>query len=198
MNTHIIMLHGLGAHPITFKPMELYLNYCGWINIHNIYYPVDTHITIQESLDYIDEQIRHLRDEPIIVIGQSMGGVIGNRLHTMGYSILFGIYIGSPLQGANLLNQIDSIIPRFIRDKLHKPPYDILMNMVGHVAEEPPHDYRTISMGWFWTNFDGCVYRGEAMMNSDKHIHLSWADHRTIFANPRLWYLVENLLRDSI
>ncbi len=60
--------------------------------------------------------------------------------------------------------------------------------------EEPHHDYHTISMSWPFTDFDGCVYKDETIFTEEKHTHLKWADHRTIFANPRLWITVGNLL----
>lgn len=190
----IVLLHGLGAHPITFKPLEYYLN-CKGFNTHNIYYPVDEHHTIQESCEYVDGQINHLKQEKIIIIGQSMGGVIANNMYRLGYDIALGIYIGSPLHGAYLLNQLDELLPTFIKDRIHKPPYDILMNKQDE--NEPDHDYRTISMGWFNSDFDGCVYKNETIMDPSKHTHLSWADHRTIFANPRLWFLICDQIQSS-
>lgn len=37
------------------------------------------------------------RSEEIILIGQSMGGVVANNLHTKGWKIKKAIYVGSPL-----------------------------------------------------------------------------------------------------
>ena len=44
-------------------------------------------------------------------------------------------------------------------------------------------------MGWFYTGFDGCVYIDEAYFSEKHHTYLPFADHRTIFANPRLGVL---------
>ena len=51
-------------------------------------------------------------------------------------------------------------------------------------------------MGWLWTHFDGCVYIHEAHFEKEFHTHLIWADHRTIFANPRLWWNIKNIITE--
>lgn len=193
-DTAIFLLHGLGSHAITFLPMKLYLNYYGYSNVHCITYPVDSFDTINESVEYVDKEMSLLanKEDEVIIVGQSMGGVVGNNMHTKGWIIKKAIYIGSPLHGANLLNQIEGIIPTCVRNYLYKKPYGILQNKERE--QQPPHNYHTISMGWFNTEFDGCVYKNETMLSPSKHTHLQFADHRTIFANPRLWMTVYDLL----
>ena len=82
----VILLHGLGAHPVTLLPLELYLNYMGWKNTHKLYYPVDK-MTFDETMDYVDKEIAKIvkdRKQEIILVGQSMGGVVSNNLHKKG------------------------------------------------------------------------------------------------------------------
>lgn len=192
MDSHIFLLHGLGAHTITLLPLELALNYMGWYNTHKISYPVD-HFSFEHSVDYVYHEItKVVKDEPVILIGQSMGGVVANALHERGIQVRHAIYIGSPLHGANLLNQLERILPTSIRDFFYKRPYDFLKSKDR--ALEPPHSYNTISMGWTWSTFDGCVYRNEATLDNSKNHHLAWMDHRTGFANPRLWKKVIDIL----
>lgn len=136
------------------------------------------------------------RNKPIIVIGQSMGGVIANSLHKKQWDITIAIYIGSPLHGARLLNHLDSNLPTVIRDWFYKSGYDHLLTKEQEPA--PPHPYHTISMAWPFTDFDGCVYKDEATIEEDKHTHLGWADHRTVFLNPRLWWCVGEILHKHI
>lgn len=192
----IFLLHGLGSHTLTLQPLKIYLNYVGYDNIHLISYPVDR-LELNESIDYVDQEMIKYANKKInniIIVGQSMGGVVANNLHKKGWNIQKTIYIGSPLHGANLLNQLEQVLPTFIKDYFYKKPYDILKNKEKEI--EPPHDYKTISMGWFNSEFDGCVYKNETILNPENHIHLSWADHRTIFANPRLWKLVRDLINE--
>lgn len=193
MDTHIFLLYGLGAHAVTLLPLELYLNHLGYLNTHIINYPVDT-LEYDKCLDYLDKYMENYTDKnaEIILIGQSMGGVYSNNLHKKGWKIKQAIYIGSPLHGANLLNQLESVLPTNIKNMFNKLPYDFLKNK--GTDEIPPHPYKTITMGWFNSQFDGCVYKNEAILDANHNTHLKWADHRTVFANPRLWYHVGSLL----
>lgn len=75
--------------------------------------------------------------------------------------------------------------------------------------EEPPHDYHTITMGlnggsdlFFegssgpesWKQWDGKVWKDEAMFSEDRNTHLNGEEHSIIFVKPRLWRLVHSLL----
>lgn len=196
----IFLLHGLGSNPWTLYPLQKYLEWNGFTNVYNLQYPVDE-LEFEEILDYVDKLMSEKCDKlntHVVLIGQSMGGFVANQMHTRGWNIYKAIYIGSPLHGANLLNQLESILPTFIVKLLNKKPYDFLKNSTAlqPYKMEPPHPYNTISMGWACSDFDGCVYKQETMFNEENHTHLSWADHRTIFANPRLWSLIYRTIKN--
>lgn len=196
-NVIIFLLHGLGPSITTrpsLAPLEWYLNKCGYTNTHRIAYPT-SESDLDEMLNYVDAEMKKYANpdtDEVILIGQSMGGVVSNNMHRMGWNIRFAIYIGAPLHGANLLNQLEAVLPTMVRDFLFKKPYELLMNKEHDPI--PPHDYHAITMAWPFTAFDGCVYQSEGMLEEDKHTHLPWADHRTVFLNPRLWYHVNNIL----
>jgi len=192
--TPVFLLHGLGARPITLLPLELYLNYQGYKNTYRLSYPVDK-LSINASVEWVNNELlkRVSKEQEIILIGQSAGGRIANELHTKGWKIKLAIYIGSPLSGAKLLNQLESILPTFVRNALYKKPYDDLK--IIKKPKIPPHPHHSITMGWFNTQFDGCVYQNEAKLNQKNHTHLAWSDHRSIFANPRLWWLIVDLIK---
>ena len=189
----IILLHGLGSRPITMLPLLLYLKYWGgYKNIHNIKYEINT-LQFDEALDKLDSRLITIldkgKDKPI-VIGQSMGGLMANSLHKKGWSIHKSICIGSPLHGARILNYLHERLPTFITKRLQRKSYDYLMNKERD--ECPPHECHTISMSWPFLNFDGCVFTDETKLTDDNHTHIKWADHRTVFASPRLWKVVLN------
>jgi len=46
---------------------------------------------------------------------------------------------------------------------------------------KPEHPCYTITISWFNTNFDGCVFIDEAKYEDEINTHISWSDHRTIF-----------------
>ena len=196
MDTHIILLHGLGCSTWTLRPLKEYLLYQGHKNVSCLEYPADV-MNFDETMEYVDTHLVDIvgKDKPIIVVGQSMGGVVANNLHKKGWNIQKSITIGSPLHGANLLNQLESILPTFVTTALYKKPYDFLKNK--DKDDIPPHPYSTISMGWFCSNFDGCVYKNETMLEEENHTHLAFTDHRTIFASPRLWTLVNRLVQET-
>ena len=117
----VFLIHGLGptlaTHP-SLMPLEWYLNKNGYARTHRVEYPVNE-LDLNEMLDYVDaEMVKHTdRDnDEVILIGQSMGGVVANNLHQKGWDVKYAIYIGSPLHGARLLNTLDSILPTMIRD----------------------------------------------------------------------------------
>ncbi len=190
----VFLLHGLGATPLSLKPLEMYLRWAGFENVHRISYPVND-VDFEESLRCVDAEMQKIADksaEEVVLVGQSMGGVVANSMHKLGWKIGMAVYIGSPLHGARVLEQMEDVLPTPVMNFLHKKPYDFLKDKSPE--EEPPHPYRTIGMSWPFCDFDGCVYRDEATLNEKHHTHLAWADHRTVFANPRLWTAVARLL----
>lgn len=192
-STPVFLLHGLGSHAWTLWPLAASLRSRGYTNCHCIEYPVDR-LDLEGMVDHVDGEMQKHADvrKPVILIGQSMGGVVANRMHTRGWKVRKAVYIGSPLHGARLLTQLERLLPTWIRNALYKKPYGILM--AKEREQPPPHAYHTFSMGWLWTAFDGCVYTDEATLDPKHHTHLPWADHRTVFANPRLWCAVGGVL----
>jgi len=193
----IVLLHGLGEKPWQMYPLELYLNKVGGLqNTHRILYEVNN-IPYVEALDKLDNQLENILNkdtDKLIVIGQSMGGVMANNLHTKGWTCLKIITIGSPLHGARLLNYLESKLPNWITKKLKKRAYDYLMDKSANQLRDlkPPCDYHNITMSLPFCSFDGCVFADEAKFKDDfdNHTHLPWAHHTTIFFNPRLWCCV--------
>ena len=190
-NTPVFLLHGLGSHPWTLWPLQWYLmNVKHYVRVYCLSYPVDQ-LDWEDTLDYVDREMSRWANktsESVILIGQSMGGVVSNHMHEKGWNVKQAIYIGSPLKGARILHRLNRWLPRAVRDLMFKKPYGILMTKDQET--KPPHPFHTISLGWFWSDFDGCVFRDEATLDDTHHTHLACADHRTIFANPRLWKYV--------
>jgi pimeloyl-ACP methyl ester carboxylesterase len=195
-DTFVLLLHGLGAHAETLLGIEKYLNWKGYKKTHKLTYLVDI-LPFEECLDHVSDELEKIitKNEKIIVIGQSMGGVFGSLLHTKGWDLELLITIGSPLKGAAFVKSLKKHLPQKVQDVLHKPMYDDLITMLDNPLTEPPHDYHCFTMAWPLTKFDGCVYIEEAHFDKEKHTHLQFADHRTIFANPRLWWHVHNRIK---
>lgn len=192
--TPVFLIHGLGCTPLTLYPLEKYLRWQGYTRLHRLSYPAST-LRVEDAVAYVDKSMQAHADkakEDIILIGQSLGGRIANQLHKYGWRVRFAFYIGSPLHGARLLNQLEAVMPTRIRNWLYKLPYDDLKQAKKDIA--PPHPYHTVSAGWLSTSFDGCVYKDETMLDPAHHTHFAWSDHRTIFVDPRLWKHVHDVL----
>ena len=204
----IVMLHGLGSHPITFLPLTVYLKIKGYTNTYAISYDPDNQ-SIMEAAQEVNQKLMEKLDkgQEIILVGQSMGGVVANNLHQLGWDIKKAIYIGSPLHGARTIKSVRSWIPGTVLRVFESPAWNILEDKKRE--QEPPHDYHTITMGlnggsdiFFkgssgpesWKNWDGKVWKDEAMFSEDKNTHLDGEEHSLIFIKPRLWRLVYSLL----
>ena len=190
----IILLHGLGSHPVTMKGIEYYLNCRGMWHTHNLTYKSST-LTLEESVDNIYKQLVSLNmtGRDIIIIGQSMGGVIGSKLVSFDdIHVKLLITIGSPLKGARALEKLPTVLTR--SSLMYKPMYDDLLYMLTETQVAPACKYHCITMSWPFTTFDGCVFMDEGYFDEDFHTHLNWADHRTVFGNPRLWTHVHTVI----
>lgn len=195
MHPTVFLIHGLGpswAVGLSLVPLKLYLQWQGY-NAHIVYYHPNGCAHVDEAATQVDAEMRKIQfGGEVILIGQSMGGVVANEMHKYGWDVKKAIYIGSPLNGANLLNILEGWLPSALVGRLNKPAYEYLKNKES--AVKPPHPYHTMSMGWCWSDFDGCVFRNESTIEPEVHTHLAWADHRTVFLNPRLWMNVHALL----
>lgn len=193
MDIPVFLIHGLGASQYTMSGLEKYLKYY-YNQIWYLKYPSTTH-QFSMCMDYIVGQLQELlgdnQQQEIIIIGQSMGGVFGCFLSEM-FNVKHLITIGSPLKGARIIKFLRHI--PIIYKILYKPMYDYLVDLIENPLKEPKCNYHCISMSWPFTTFDGCVFVDEAKFDDNNHTHLNYADHRTIFANPRLWYCVKQII----
>lgn len=190
MDIPIVCIHGLNSHTLSFFPLKKYLEFNGYTNIICISYNSSNNI-LEKMLEEVDDNMKKIIniDKEIIVIGQSLGGLIANRLHQKNWKIKKSIYIGSPLNGSRLAK----IVRNNINKNLISPALEIFEKKEKEII--PPHDYQTITMSWFgFSNFDGKVYKDEAIIEEKNNIHLNWQDHTLVFLNPRLWNLILNII----
>ena len=204
-DTDIFLIHGIGSNTLSFLPLKMYLKQYGFKNVHSIGYPVNDS-EFEESLKYVNDKIVEIlgndndnyigsnnnEEKEIVVIGQSFGGNISNNLHKMGRNVIKSICICSPLHGAKIVRILENKIPKFVINLLKNKPLGYLKDKDSD--KKPPHDFHTISFGWFNSDFDGCVYKEETILDPDKHTHITWCDHRTGFLDLRLFKEVFKIL----
>ena len=188
----IFIIHGISGKIKSLEPLVDHLSKSGFNKVTILKYPIDDDFA--DSINHIDKELEKHTDRftDIILIGQSYGGVISNRLHTKGWRIKKAFYIVSPLNGSRLCRTFSNLIyklPNFmiehIIDRYYRKSHKHLRDR--HTNFPPPHDYMTISTGISMDkNFDGQVYKEETILEKNKHIHIPRSNHWFLFFDKRL------------
>lgn len=189
----VCLLHGLGGRAFSLRPLKSYLQFHGFAEVHIVKYDCDTQ-PVTASVAQVSRKLRKLLGEnsDVILVGQSMGGLVANELHTKGWNVKAAVYVGSPLQGARLITMIESWLPAWLSTALAKPAFRELQRWPG--STEPPHPYWTISLAWAWSSFDGCVFEEETKLNPERHTKMNFSDHRLAFLSPWVFHEVREQL----
>ena len=195
--TLIFLIHGLGGSPASLRPLEAYLEYQGYKNVHRITYPSQT-VSLEKSIEHVSHEMLKIAGSlhrPVVVIGQSLGGVVCHELGMMyGWNIKKSITIGSPHHRSSFLRFVQSIVPNKITEYIHKPVYDDLLVQTTRI---PVHRYYTISTSFFpCFSFDGQVWIDETKISDDVHHHIPFNNHWTLFIDPRMFSKVKELIEN--
>ena len=188
-------------------PIKYFLRGKGY-TCHNISY--EHNGNLEQCIESVNRQLAHtirLFETPLIIIGQSLGGLIGSQLHKHGWNIQQLIAIASPLHGARFIGEIEQKVKRCVNETTEKLLRKLLIRKVYNdlrdLAEsdpelaEPPHAYHTISTSWGNGDFDGCVYRDETIITPENHTHIPWSDHRFILFSWRLLCVIHKVMQDN-
>jgi pimeloyl-ACP methyl ester carboxylesterase len=195
--TYIFLIHGLGGtiHPL--GPLHAYLNFKGYKNVHRISYPVRS-VSLTVSVQHVNDEIHRIlgeREDEIILIGQSLGGVVCHELHTYGWNIEKSITIGSPHHGSSLLTWANWFLPPKISRLLEKQVFKDLLIQKPVV---PTHPHYTISTSIApYIPFDGQVWVSETKISDYNHHHIHFNNHWTLFIDPRLLWKVNKLIEKN-
>jgi pimeloyl-ACP methyl ester carboxylesterase len=187
MTLPIILLHGLGERTWTMGLFVWYLNFCGWDRVYTPHWPANT-CRLTECIQIIDKTLPNYisREEPFVVIGNSMGGVMANYLHTCDWNITASISVASPLNGARLYRFWEYYIPLTLFNIFHLPGYDYLR--LDSPALAPPHPYHTFSFS-FLGKFDGNVFGSDAKIDDKHHTSLDGM-HWSLGIDPFAMYYI--------
>jgi pimeloyl-ACP methyl ester carboxylesterase len=198
-DTSIVLLHGLGNRRWTLIGLEFYLNWYGYSNVFRPQFNADTlpEISCAEVTRLLIEQCRLDKTQPIVVIGNSMGGVVGSHLHEFGWRIELLITINSPLNGATLLRELDSMLPISVMGMCggNSPTYNYLKALP--VMGIPPHPYKTIGTPLPFMNSDGMVQEQDAMIEAQHHHRIGWGSHHTVVLDPRVYFAILSILQNQ-
>lgn len=187
-DTPIFLIHGLGSVFGTLTIIQWTLVRHGYTSVTQISYPAST-LTLEESVAYVAHEIKQCLtapDVPIVVVGQSLGGLVCNRLHKTGLNVIAGFYFVAPLRGSALLRWCRGALPAPLFNLFNLKIFDDLCAITREA--EPPHRYATLGVAWLWplSTFDGRVRADETFLDIKHHTHLTCSDHMCVVLDPRL------------
>lgn len=194
MVLNVALIHGLNSYPWTLWALSGYLTqtYGAHINIVTPSYNSRDIFSDQELSDRVHTSLLatgvSLHD-PIIFIGQSLGGVAAMVLHKHGWNVKQAISIAAPLHGANKVLRVMSKLWPW---KFARGTYIYLKHKSRMPV--PPHPYKTLTFGILNWSFDGCVHVSEAKLEDEHHVHETWFHHSAAFAHKRLWQRVADII----
>jgi pimeloyl-ACP methyl ester carboxylesterase len=198
-STPVIILHGLGNRIWTLIGLEWYLNWHGFTDVHRPQYNADALpiSAANQVSNILMERFHDDQTQPIVVIGNSMGGLVAVELARFGWKIELAIMINSPLNGATLLRELDDMLPVRVMDVCggNTPTYTYLKRRVA--CPIPPHPYKTIGTNLPFLNFDALVYEKDAMIEPEHHHRIGWGSHHTVIVDPRVYFEILRILQSQ-
>jgi pimeloyl-ACP methyl ester carboxylesterase len=197
--TPIIILHGLGNRAWTMILFEWYLNWCGYTNTFRPLYDANA-LPMNSSREVNRKLLDHFKgrqNHTVVIVGNSMGGVVGAEMHKFGWDVKLLITINSPLNGASFLHQLDGAFPTRLVEVCggDSTIYNYLRRKPP--AAIPPHPYKTISTNLPFMQFDGMVYQQDAMIEPKHHSIIPWGSHHTVVLDPRVYFEVVQIIKSQ-
>jgi pimeloyl-ACP methyl ester carboxylesterase len=196
-DTPIVILHGLGNRSWTLTGLEWFLNWKGYPSVYRPQYNADTlpERSVVQVTRLLVDVYRIDKTQPIVVIGNSMGGVVAASLCKLGWTIRLMIAVNSPLNGATLLRELDAMLPTWVMQRFggNTATYEYLKQRIA--SEIPPHPYKTIGMTLPFLDMDGLVYSKDSMIEPEHHRAIGWGSHHTVIFDPRVYLEILRLLQ---
>ena len=199
--TVIVLLHGLGVDWWSMKPLEVYLRYIERVSTRIVLPSLDYSAlpSVDACADVVEAALDD-GDDDLIIVGQSMGGIVGKRIaERKKKRVALLLTIASPHHGATLVRSLRRSALRTFYEwawSSSAQHHAELERRLATVQRPPPCAYHTYSTEWFvGTGFDGCVYVPETRFDERTHTHFVCGDHRFIVADVRLMRHVAATIR---
>jgi pimeloyl-ACP methyl ester carboxylesterase len=189
----VFILHGLGERTWTLSAFVWFLNAKGWDRVYTPHWPANTCL-LEDCLDALDKEMQSYanKSEPILVIGNSMGGVMAYHLHTRDWNILASYSVAAPIKGSKLYSLLKANLPSWIFQ---------YFNQAGHAYLErteqpppPPHPWFTVGFH-LGVGFDGHVFLSD--MPNTSHVSVL-GSHFSLIHDPIVWNYLEMGMRKHL
>lgn len=126
------------------------------------------------------------KSEPLIVIGNSMGGVLAYHLPQFGWNVQKAFYVAAPLTGSAAIRWTTREVSRFMAESLvGAEPYVYLSEF--HKIPPPQHEYWTITPRLFTSDFDTHVWTEDSVLDPSRDLPIYFSSHFGLIADSRLW-----------
>jgi hypothetical protein len=147
------------------------------------------------------------KSEPMVVIGNSMGGVLAYHLPQYGWNVQQAFYVASPLNGSSMLrwmanaekpeSERGSFWPRVAKEMVYAGPYEYLIK--GHELAAPSHPYWTVTprLDLAGIQSDGYVTVSDATLENDRDVALHHSGHFALAMDPRAWIAIASRMLPS-
>lgn len=182
----VFVLHGLGERTDTLQGFVAYLKHCGWKNVYTPRWPANT-CHLEDCLNALDLAMQQnaSKTEPILVIGNSMGGIMAYHLHMRNWTIAASYSVASPLKGSYFYRNLKLILPSVIWEFFHQSGHDYLNRK--DMPLPPPHPWFTVGFDLV-DGFDGQVHLLDMLDSTDTLNHTTLVGHHFSLAlEPRIW-----------
>ena len=183
----IVIIYNLTVSGWMTPLLQAYLVYNGHRDTFLIRYRND--LSFENAITDVDEKLETIvnkDNDTIFVIGIFFGGLIANNLHRMDWKIKKALYIGCPMRGTSAHRTIQD--SHTVVKYADSDPHNWLLSR--EPEEIPPHDYHTISLGLWNTEFDGLLRRIDTVIDNENHSHVYWSSRWTPFLTYSLFNLI--------
>lgn len=196
----VVLLHGLGERTWTLGLFEAYIRMDGLFTVHTPHWPANNCQMPDECMPLLSAELKRTLDpaQPIVVVGNSMGGVAAYYLPAYGWNVDKAFYVAAPLHGSLLLRETLERIANtsweaaghwLAHRSVGAGPFDYLSRYWD--LYPPRHSYWTVSpvLPGF-QEFDGHVFRSDTVLEEGHALTLNAGSHFSLLYDCRLWNMI--------
>jgi esterase/lipase len=197
----IILVHGIHCNANTLSPFKWTLNKAGYTNVKTITYLNSGKYSLNDSIESANYELNKIvtKKEPIVLVGQSLGGIVAHNMYKYNYNIIGGYYMVTPFNGSRLLqyyfnnNKFIEIYPKYNKQIFTDINELSKYNSLNEIYNFP---IRTISGGIF--DFDSKIFKDETILDKRYHKHIPFTTHGSVIYSPRVHYDLLKFLKYNI
>ena len=197
----IFLIHGLMANAtLNFFLLSRRLKNKGFKDIHALSYSSFT-MDLETATKSCHKQILNVlhednSTEPIVLLGNSIGGVIAYNLLNTDLNVRLLIMIASPIKGCRFLDGMWDSVKSTIRHLTPVPILRDLCNKEDRSIIEPSVPYYTITSSLpSDEHYDGAIHRDDAVIDEGRNFHISKCSHTFLAIDRRCAEAVLGMLQ---